>query len=246
VATRIGPGAEGQTQPPRPQSFEALEQGPKSQPSRDERCPQRCGMGPTPILQGSESTIQVTTDTVTTVPEVSRRGRSFDALYSANVWHVYRFLAFRIQDRDTAEDLTQATFERALRAWPRFDPRRAGERTWLLTIARNVLVDHLRRRTVAPMGELDEVALGVEDALDERYATSHELAAALARLGEREREVLGLRFAADLSAAEIATTLDISVANAQQILSRSLRRLRAELSGSDLRRQPGDAPGPSA
>ena len=62
-----------------------------------------------------------------------------------HVWRVYGFLAYRLGDRDTAEDLTQATFERALRAWSRFDPRRASESTWLLAIARNLLIDHYRR-----------------------------------------------------------------------------------------------------
>ena len=53
-----------------------------------------------------------------------------------------------------------------------------------------------------------------------------EVAAALARLKRREREALALRFGGDLRTAEVAQVLDISVANAQQILSRELRRLR--------------------
>src|SRR6185312_1947643 len=70
---------------------------------------------------------------------------NFARVYDEHVWRVYGFLAYRLGDRDTAEDLTQATFERALRAWARFDPRRASESTWLLAIARNLLIDHYRR-----------------------------------------------------------------------------------------------------
>ena len=69
----------------------------------------------------------------------------FARVYEDAVWRVYGFLAYRVGDRDVAEDLTQTTFERALRAWGRFDPRRGSEATWLLAIARNVLIDHLRR-----------------------------------------------------------------------------------------------------
>ncbi len=61
------------------------------------------------------------------------RGQSdFARVYEEHVWRVYGFLAYRLRDRHSAEDLTQATFERALRAWSRFDPRRASENTWLL------------------------------------------------------------------------------------------------------------------
>jgi RNA polymerase sigma-70 factor, ECF subfamily len=56
----------------------------------------------------------------------------------------------------------------------------------------------------------------------------------LANLEPREREVLALRFAADLSAAEVARHLDLSEANVHQIASRALRRLRDQMSSSEL------------
>ena len=66
---------------------------------------------------------------------MNRGQAEFARVYDDHVWRVYGFLAYRLRDRDVAEDLTQATFERALRAWSRFDPRRASELTWLLAIA---------------------------------------------------------------------------------------------------------------
>jgi RNA polymerase sigma-70 factor (ECF subfamily) len=51
-------------------------------------------------------------------------------------------------------------------------------------------------------------------------------------LGDREREIIALRFGADLPASEIATLTGLTLANVQQILSRSLRRLRSELDGA--------------
>jgi len=56
-----------------------------------------------------------------------------------------------------AEDLTQLTFERALRSWSRYDPSRASVATWLLVIARNLLVDHLRADRSARRQPLDEL-----------------------------------------------------------------------------------------
>jgi Sigma-70, region 4 len=55
------------------------------------------------------------------------------------------------------------------------------------------------------------------------------LRAALESLGQRDREIVALRFGGDLAGPEIAALTGLSLANVQQILSRSLRRLRAEL-----------------
>ena len=56
-----------------------------------------------------------------------------------------------MRTRADAEDLTQQTFERALKAWSRYDPRKASVGTWLIVIARNLLVDHFRAdRSGAP------------------------------------------------------------------------------------------------
>lgn len=153
----------------------------------------------------------------------------FAAVYDAHVWSVYAFLAYRLRDRELAEDLTQATFERALRAWPRFDPRRASERTWLLVIARNLLIDHRRRQHPEPVAEIENWVLPQVPGPEENLGTSPELLEALQQLGDREREILALRFGADLTGPEIAATMGLTVANVQQIISRSLRRLRSTL-----------------
>ena len=157
--------------------------------------------------------------------------RSIADVYDDHVWDVYGFLGYRVRTREEAEDLTQATFERAVRAWDRFDPRRATAKTWLIAIARNVLIDHYRSdrgASEAPLPEQD-VALGA-DHLDERgLGPGPELAVALDELGEREREVIALRFGGDMTGAQIAEAMDLTLANVQQILSRSLRRLRESL-----------------
>ena len=174
---------------------------------------------------------------------MSERDSSFGPVYDAHVWRVYGFFAYRVRNHELAEDLTQATFERALRAWSRFDPRRASEGTWLLVIARNLLIDYHRRERVILQELLEEHVRGTLPGPEDRFTTSPELISALEQLGEREREVLALRFGGDLNGAEIAAVLELSLANVQQILSRSLRRLRALLEGTELARDhPGDLP----
>ena len=66
----------------------------------------------------------------------------FVEIYDEHIWDVYGFLSYRLASREEVEDLVQQTFERALRAWSRFDPGRASARTWLLAIARNLMIDH--------------------------------------------------------------------------------------------------------
>jgi RNA polymerase sigma-70 factor (ECF subfamily) len=153
----------------------------------------------------------------------------YSEAFEQHVWEVHGFFAYRLGSRVDAEDLTQATFERAFKAWARFDPDRASVRTWLMAIAHNLLIDHYRYR-----GTRKEVPLpdGTDPpAADEEFSLGLEpaLARALEELGEREREIIALRFGGDLSGPEIAALTGLTLANVQQILSRSLRKMRAAL-----------------
>ena len=154
---------------------------------------------------------------------------SFLRVYDEHVWRIYGFFAYRLGQRDAAGDLTQATFERALRAWSRFDPRRASESTWLLAIARNLLIDHYRRDRSSLTEPIDEELAPVVPGPADPVEASPELLTALASLSERDREVIALRFGGDMTGPEIARLLNLSLANVQQILSRSLRKLRCLL-----------------
>ncbi len=160
---------------------------------------------------------------------MARAEAEFARDYEEHVWRVYAFLAYRVGHRQTAEDLTQLTFERALRAWSRFDPRGGSESAWLLTIARNALIDHTRRDRSALIHPLDERQLPAMGGPEERFAGSAELVEALARLSDRDREVIALRFGGQLADPDIAAQMGLTVANVQQIVSRSLRKLRVWL-----------------
>ena len=159
---------------------------------------------------------------------------AFAGFYEEHVWHVYGFFGYRLGTREDAEDLTQITFERALKAWDRFDERRASGSTWLMAIARNLLVDHYRRGGSERAEPIESEAAGesggaIESPQEKTLGISPELEGALSRLGQREHELVALRFGGDLTGPEIAELTGLSLANVQQILSRSLRRLRAEL-----------------
>ena len=104
----------------------------------------------------------------------------------------------------------------------------------MIAIARNLVIDHLRAsKLTEPFEEghdgdgrlLDGSSIEEEANL----GLSPGLAAALSRLSDRDREVIALRFGGDLKGAEIAEELDLTLGNVQQILSRVLRKLNAEL-----------------
>jgi RNA polymerase sigma-70 factor (ECF subfamily) len=157
---------------------------------------------------------------------------NFSDVAEEHLGDVYAFFAYRVGSAADAEDLTQATFERAWRAWGRYDPLRASARTWLLAIARNLLVDHYRSDATRREQPLEADPAIEAASADADLGLEPALEAALVVLGDREREIIALRFGADLPASEIATLTGLTLANVQQILSRSLRRLRSELDGA--------------
>jgi len=164
-----------------------------------------------------------------------RRDRSAELrrLYSEHVDGVYAFFAYSVS-RPFAEDLTSATFERVVRSWKSYDRRLGSERTWILTIARNLLTDHFRRQAHRDMVSTDEHpaivdALGVEDGGIQQVLSADGLRTLLAPLDERERTVVALRYGAEMSAIEVAAVMGLTPANVHQIASRALRRLRDDL-----------------
>jgi RNA polymerase sigma-70 factor (ECF subfamily) len=154
-------------------------------------------------------------------------------VYRNHVRAVYAFFAYSVSHH-AAEDLTAATFERVIRHWNRFDPTRSGERTWIMTIARNLLTDHYRRQGHRVGPSLDDAphlleSLAAQDDPAESHISLDTARGWLAQLSQREREVLALRYGADLATPDVARLLRLSEANVLQISSRALRRLRREL-----------------
>lgn len=161
------------------------------------------------------------------------RAEELTGVYRENVDAVYAFFAYAVTPA-VAEDLTSTTFERVVRAWARYDPERASVRTWILAVARNILTDHFRRQKHRDAASTDEHPglldrlVDAEDPLA-RAASVDGLRALLSQLGDREREIMALRYGSDLPAADVARVTGLSEANVHQITSRSLRKLRASL-----------------
>jgi RNA polymerase sigma-70 factor (ECF subfamily) len=155
----------------------------------------------------------------------------FEAVYQAELPRVYNFFRYRIGDDQIAEDLTAATFEKAWRNREQYREDLASFSTWLFTLARRVATDYYRKRR--PTVPLDEAVLvsdpqGIEDAAQGRAEFAH-LAALLAQLAERERELVALKYGAGLTNRTIARLSGLSESNVGTILYRVTRQLRAQL-----------------
>ena len=138
---------------------------------------------------------------------------------------VYAYVAYRIGDGPEAEDVSSEVFERALRYRWSYNPDKASPITWLMAIARRVVAD----RGVPPETTAVDEATDLADPLDVEGESVRrlDLRAAVAQLSERDRELIGLRYGADLSAAQIAELLESETHAVEVSLSRAVSRLRS-------------------
>jgi RNA polymerase sigma factor (sigma-70 family) len=146
---------------------------------------------------------------------------------SALIRRVYSYVAYRLGDGPDAEDVTSEVFERALRYRSSYDRSRGEALPWLLGIAHRCVNDALTSRNPTAAVEVEEQGSG-ED-LEGDAVRRVDVAAALARLDERGRELVALRYGADLSARQIGQVLDLKTNAVEVALHRTLARLRSEL-----------------
>ncbi|MEU5691463.1 sigma-70 family RNA polymerase sigma factor [Actinosynnema sp. NPDC020468] len=164
---------------------------------------------------------------------------AFGALYDRYVDVVYRYVLFRVGDRTLAEDVTSETFLRALRSIGSISYQGRDVGAWFVTIARNIVFDHVKSSryrlevTTAELADNREVADGPEqEVLTD--ATNAELLRCVAQLGDDQRECITLRFIQGLSVAETAARMGRNEGAIKALQHRAVRRL-AQLLPSWLR-----------
>ena len=172
------------------------------------------------------------------VAQAARSPAAFVQLYRRYYPRIYNYMRYRCDDRATAEDLTAQVFERLLSKFGAYHPERGPFSAWLFAIARNLVIGHRRaiqRRLGISIDTLrawpsnqpgpEEAAIQQED--------QAQLLAAVGRLGERERDLLALKFAARLTNREISAITGLSESNVGVILHRAIYRLRDDLANRE-------------
>ena len=164
------------------------------------------------------------------LPWAPAREADWDALFAEQLPRVYNYFRYRVGPGPEAEDLTSETFERAWRARGRYRRDLARFSTWLLVIARRLAIDHHRkRRAHLPLEAALDVPGGEDpEAIAFRSGQLGRLESLLSRLPERERELVALKYGADLNNREIARQCGLSESNVGTILHRTIAALRAE------------------
>jgi RNA polymerase sigma-70 factor (sigma-E family) len=154
-------------------------------------------------------------------PGVDAAARDFDDLYPALFRDAYRVAYRLLGDREDAADAAQEACARACVRWGRI-VRNGDPTPWVVRVAGNLAIDRWRRRrTAASHVEPPVTASDIPDRVD--------LHRALRKLSKRQREVIVLRYFADLPEAAVADALGCSVGTVKTHASRALASLRSEL-----------------
>lgn len=144
--------------------------------------------------------------------------------YSDNVYGYVRSI---VRDDKEAEDLTQQVFMKLITVIVKYEDQGVPFSGWLLRLARNVALDHLRRRRPTPTEEV----LGVDSHDDEEARErARDLHAALATLPEEQRSVMVMRHVVGLSPLEIAERMGRSESSIHGLHHRGRKALQRELS----------------
>ena len=159
----------------------------------------------------------------------------WDAVYADQLPRVYNFFRYRFGDHADAEDLTGRTFEKAWRSRHRYRRDIAAFSTWLMSIARNVAVDHLRsRRLHVPLEEAADLRMATtpEDEAARRSDAAY-LSRLLVAFPERDRELVALKYGAGLTNRQIAQATSLSESNVGTLLHRITGVLRSQWTAGD-------------
>lgn len=150
-------------------------------------------------------------------------------IYTVYRDRVFAYLAARVQNRQDVEDLCADVFEQVYRSLPRYDPEKAALGTWIFTIARYALINHLQRTrpTVALREELSDPE--DPEAVYLREETLGRLAGLLADMEREKRDIIVLRYYRGYSLTRIAQLTGISYGMVKVKHRQALETLRRKL-----------------
>jgi RNA polymerase sigma-70 factor (ECF subfamily) len=153
-------------------------------------------------------------------------------LYEENFDKIYRYIVLKIGDRTEAEDMTQQVFLNALQSISSFKWKGMPFSAWLFSIAHNQVVDYFRKKAKRATVPLDEslASCGSDPGqVAERKVEMEQLALAAKKLTRAQQEVISLRFAGEMSIAEVARVMGRSEGAINALQHSAIVALRKEL-----------------
>jgi RNA polymerase sigma-70 factor (ECF subfamily) len=170
-----------------------------------------------------------------TVSTAVARGKQGDReairfLYVRYSPNIYGYVRSIVQDDHEAEDVTQQVFAKLMTVLGKYDERGVPFFAWLLRLARNVAIDHLRGRRATPAEEIFGADARADSSVAERARCLQE---ALAALPDEQRSVVVLRHVVGLTPSEIASAMGRSESSIHGLHHRGRRALQAELASRE-------------
>jgi RNA polymerase sigma-70 factor, ECF subfamily len=151
-------------------------------------------------------------------------------LYLRFADNVYSYVCSIVRDEHDAEAVTQAVFARLPAALRRYEPREVPFQSWIVRVAHNAAIDHVRSRRLVPCDQVRSPDMPADDVGRERLEA---LRVALSGLSTDQREVVVLRFVGGITPGEIAERMGRSENAVHALQHRGRRRLRSELERLD-------------
>jgi len=156
---------------------------------------------------------------------------AFAQLYEEHFDKIYRYVTFKIGNKTEAEDMTQQVFLNALQSISSFKWKGIPFSAWLFRIAHNQVVDYLRskKRTTVPLDESLVSNDNNPQLLTEQKLDIEQLILATEKLTEAQRDVISLRFAGELSIAQVAKAMGKSQGAVKALQHSAIVALRKTL-----------------
>lgn len=151
---------------------------------------------------------------------------AFAFLYARYADNVYGYARSIVHDHHEAEDVTQQLFAKLINVIGKYQEQEVPFLAWMLRVARNVAVDHLRKQQAVPV---EQVVVAGEDHRQSSAESLNDLREALASLPQAQREVLVLRHLGGLTPPEIALRTGRTEGSVHGLHHRGRRALQAEL-----------------
>ena len=157
---------------------------------------------------------------------------NWDSVVNNELPRLYNYFRYRLGDEAAAEDLTSVVLEKAWLKRHRYRKDRAAFSGWLFGIAKNEVIAYLRKRRISlPISMAEKASDETAEHILEHSQDLQTLSHLLADLPERERELVSLKYGADLNNREISAIMGLSESNVGTILSRVLQKLREQWEG---------------
>jgi RNA polymerase sigma factor (sigma-70 family) len=161
---------------------------------------------------------------------------AFSRLYDEYMPKVYRYVYYRVNDVQLAEDITSNVFEKALDNFSKYSAEKAAFSTWIFAITRNLIVDYYREQGKMQTTSIDEaVEVSSREPNPEEELESKEekqlLRVCIAKLPQDEQEIVRLKFTMEMTNRDIAKVVGLSESNVGVKLYRIVRKLRNSFEG---------------